>query len=263
MTKEMTGKTCVVSGAAGGIGFDVCRKMAEQGADIVMLDVKEEALAEAAEKIKSEFQAKVMHLKVDLASVEEIYTAVENAEAEMGCLNVLANCAGVSLYGDMLEYTERNWDLSLDINLKGLFFLSQAVARNMVKNNVSDRKIISVASQAGRIGEVGGHAYGASKAGICMLTQTMALDLAKYGICCTCISPGITDTPLFRGYLKNGAEMAGMTSEAFEKLRSEEIPLNRFARTEEIADLVYFLASSKANYITGANINITGGNVNI
>ena len=263
MVKDMTGKTCVVSGAAGGIGFDVCRMFAEQGADLVMLDVKTDPLAEAAEKIKEEYKNRVLFERTDLASVDDIRNAIKKSEREIGCMHVLANCAGVSLYGDMLEYTEKNWDISMDVNLKGTFFLSQAVAQSMVDHNVRGGKIISVSSQAGRVGEAGGHAYGASKAGICMLTQTMALDLARYGICCTCVSPGITDTPLFRGYLKNGAAMAGMMPEEFERSRAEEIPLGRFAKTNEIADLICFLASDKANYITGANINITGGNVNI
>ena len=259
---ESAEKVCVVSGAAGGIGFAVCEKYAQEGANVVLLDVNEEALAAAAEKIRA-YGVKALPLKVDLTSVEEINSAMEKVDKELGAVYALANCAGVSLYDDMLEYTEKKWDLSLDINLKGLFFLSQAAAKNMVKHNVKNGKIVSVSSQAGVVGEQGGHAYGASKAGICMLTQTMALDLAEYGICCTAIAPGITDTPLFRNYLKNGAEMAGMTEESFEAMRAEQIPLKRFARPEEIAELIFFLSSDKADYITGCTVDITGGFVNV
>lgn len=262
MTMELTGRNCVVSGAAGGIGFAVCEKYAKSGANVVMLDVNMKALERAVEKIEA-YDVKALPMVVDLASVAEIEKAMEIVDQSFGAVNALANCAGVSLYGDLLEYTEKNWDLSLDINLKGTFFLSQAAAKNMVKHGVKNGKIVSVSSQAGRVGEQGGHAYGASKAGICMLAQTMALDLAKYGICCTAVAPGITDTPLFRNYLKNGAEMAGMTEQEFEEMRAQEVPLGRFARTDEIADLIWFLSSDKANYITGATIDITGGNVNV
>ena len=259
---ELRGKNCVISGATGGIGFAVCEKYAQNGANVVMLDVNMKALEAAVEKIEA-YNVKALPMVVDLASTREIEKAMDIVEQSFGAVYALANCAGVSLYGDMLEYTEKNWDLSMDINLKGLFFLSQAAAKNMVKHNVKHGKIVSVSSQAGRVGEEGGHAYGASKAGICMVTQTMALDLARYGICCTAIAPGITDTPLFRNYLKDGAEMAGMTEKEFEEMRAGKIPLGRFAKTEEIAELIYFLSSDKANYITGATIDITGGNVNV
>lgn len=255
-------KVCVVSGAAGGIGYAVCEKYAKEGLNVVLLDVNEKALTSAAEKIKT-FGVKALPIEVDLTSVEQIEEAMKAVENEFGAVHALANCAGVSLYDDMLEYTEKKWNLSLDINLKGLFFLSQAAARNMVKHGVKNGKIVSVSSQAGIVGEQGGHAYGASKAGICMLTQTMALDLAKYGICCTAVAPGITDTPLFRNYLKNGAEMAGMSEEDFESMRAEQIPLKRFAKPEEIAELIFFLSSDKADYITGCTIDITGGFVNV
>ncbi len=259
---ELKGKTCVVSGAGGGIAFALCDKYAKNGANVVMLDVNEEALNAAADKIKT-LGADVLPLKVDLGSVAEIQAAMEKVEEKFGAVHALANCAGISLYNDMLEYEEKNWDLSLNVNLKGLFFLSQAAAKNMVKHNVEHGKIVSISSQAGVVGEPGGHAYGASKAGVVMLTQTMALDLAKYGICCTAIAPGCTNTEMIRAYFKRACVLEGMTPEEFAKSRTDEIPLKRLAEPEEVADLMYFLSSDKANYITGATVNITGGFVNV
>lgn len=133
----------------------------------------------------------------------------------------------------------------------------------MVKNNVKHGKIVSISSQAGVVGEPGGHAYGASKAGVRMMTQTMALDLAKYGICCTAIAPGCTNTEMIRAYFKRACVLEGMTAEEFEKMRTAEIPLGRLAEPEEIANLMYFLSSDKANYITGCTVDITGGVVNV
>ena len=260
---EFKGKTCVVSGAAGGIAFALCEQYAKDGANVVMLDVNEEGLKRGSEKLKAMGAASVLLLKVDLTSVEQIKKAMKKVEETFGAVNVIANCAGVSLYNDVLEYTEENWNLSLDLNLKGVFFLSQAGAQNMVKHGVKNGKIVSISSQAGVVGEPGGHAYGASKAGVRMMTQTMALDLAKYGICCTAIAPGCTNTEMIRAYFKRACVLEGMSPEEFAKMRTDEIPLGRLAEPEEIANLMYFLSSEKANYITGCTIDITGGVVNV
>ena len=241
---EFKGKTCVVTGAAGGIGYAVCEAYASNGANVAMIDINQEALDTKAAKLKEDYGTETLTLVVDLASVAEIRDAAAKIEEKFGAIQALANCAGVSIYGDPLTYTEEDWDKSLDTNLKGTFFLTQAVANNMVKNKVKG-KIVSIASQAGVIGEPNGHAYGASKAGVCMITQTLAIDLAQYGICVSAIA------------------RQGMTKEEFEAFRCAEIPLKRFAEPREVADLIYFLSSEKASYLTGSTYNITGGNVNV
>lgn len=259
---EFKGKTCVVTGAAGGIGYAVCEAYASNGANVAMIDINQEALDAKAAKLKEDYGTETLTLVVDLASVAEIRDAAAKIEEKFGAIQALANCAGVSIYGDPLTYTEEDWDKSLDTNLKGTFFLTQAVANNMVKNNVKG-KIVSIASQAGVIGEPNGHAYGASKAGVCMITQTLAIDLAQYGICVSAIAPGITKTGMIEKYLEEEAPRQGMTKEEFEAFRCAEIPLKRFAEPREVADLIYFLSSEKASYLTGSTYNITGGNVNV
>ena len=259
---EFKGKTCVVTGAAGGIGYAVCEAYASNGANVAMIDINQEALDAKAAKLKEDYGTETLTLVVDLASVAEIRDAAAKIEEKFGAIQALANCAGVSIYGDPLTYTEEDWDKSLDTNLKGTFFLTQAVANNMVKNKVNG-KIVSIASQAGVIGEPNGHAYGASKAGVCMITQTLAIDLAQYGICVSAIAPGITKTGMIEKYLEEEAPRQGMTKEEFEAFRCAEIPLKRFAEPREVADLIYFLSSEKASYLTGSTYNITGGNVNV
>lgn len=259
---EFKGKTCVVTGAAGGIGFAVCEEYARNGANIALIDINQEALDARAKRLQEDYGAETLTLVVDLASVAEIREAAAKIEEKFGAIHALANCAGVSIYGDPLTYTEEEWDKSLNTNLKGAFFLTQAVANNMVKNEVKG-KIVSIASQAGVVGEPNGHAYGASKAGICMITQTLAIDLAQYGICVSAIAPGITKTGMIEKYLTEEAPRQGMTKEEFEAFRCAEIPLKRFAEPREVADLIYFLSSEKANYLTGSTYNITGGNVNV
>ena len=259
---EFKGKTCVVTGAAGGIGYAVCEAYASNGANVAMIDINQEALDAKAAKLKEDYGTETLTLVVDLASVAEIRDAAAKIEEKFGAIQALANCAGVSIYGDPLTYTEEDWDKSLDTNLKGTFFLTQAVANNMVKNKVKG-KIVSIASQAGVIGEPNGHAHGASKAGVCMITQTLAIDLAQYGICVSAIAPGITKTGMIEKYLEEEAPRQGMTKEEFEAFRCAEIPLKRFAEPREVADLIYFLSSEKASYLTGSTYNITGGNVNV
>ena len=259
---EFKGKTCVVTGAAGGIGYAVCEAYASDGANVAMIDINQEALDTKAAKLKEDYGTETLTLAIDLASVAEIREAAAKIEEKFGTIQALANCAGVSIYGDPLTYTEEDWDKSLDTNLKGTFFLTQAVANNMVKNKVKG-KIVSIASQAGVIGEPNGHAYGASKAGVCMITQTLAIDLAQYGICVSAIAPGITKTGMIEKYLEEEAPRQGMTKEEFEAFRCAEIPLKRFAEPREVADLIYFLSSEKASYLTGSTYNITGGNVNV
>lgn len=259
---EFKGKTCVVTGAAGGIGYAVCEEYAKNGANIALIDINQDALNAKAAKLEKDYGVQTLGLVVDLASVAEIREAAEKIEAKFGAIQALANCAGVSIYGDPLTYTEEEWDKSLDTNLKGAFFLTQAVANNMVKNKVKG-KIVSIASQAGVVGEPNGHAYGASKAGICMITQTLAIDLAQYGICVSAIAPGITKTGMIEKYLTEEAPRQGMTKDEFETFRCAEIPLKRFAEPQEVADLIYFLSSDKASYLTGSTYNITGGNVNV
>lgn len=259
---EFKGKTCVVTGAAGGIGYAVCEAYASNGANVAMIDINQEALDTKAAKLKEDYGTETLTLVIDLASVAEIREAAAKIEEKFGAIQALANCAGVSIYGDPLTYTEEDWDKSLDTNLKGTFFLTQAVANNMVKNKVKG-KIVSIASQAGVIGEPNGHAYGASKAGVCMITQTLAIDLAQYGICVSAIAPGITKTGMIEKYLEEEAPRQGMTKEEFEAFRCAEIPLKRFAEPREVADLIYFLSSEKASYLTGSTYNITGGNVNV
>jgi len=259
---EFTGKTCVVTGAAGGIGFAVCEAYAKNGANIALIDINQEALDAKAKKLEADYGVQTLALVADLASVAEIRKVAVKIEEKFEAIQALANCAGVSIYGDPLTYTEEDWDKSLDTNLKGAFFLTQAVANNMVKNSVKG-KIVSIASQAGVVGEPNGHAYGASKAGICMITQTLAIDLAPYGICVSAIAPGITKTGMIEKYLAEEAPRQAMTKEEFESVRCAEIPLKRFAEPHEVADLIYFLSSDKANYLTGSTYNITGGNVNV
>ena len=259
---EFTGRTCIVTGAARGMGFAIAKKYAENGANVVMMDVNEALLKESAKKVDALGDGTVLPMAVDISKTENINKAMATVEEKLGAVYALVNCAGISLYTPMLEYTEKDWDTSFDICLKGLFFLSQAAAKNMVKYGIKG-KIVSFSSQAGKIGEPGGCAYDSAKAGVAMLTQCMALDLAKYGISCTAVAPGMVNTEMIQAYLARDCVNYGMTKEEFEAKRMEGIPFGRMGEPSEVAELVYFLSSDRGAYITGETINFTGGSCNI
>lgn len=258
--KEFEKKVCVVSGATGGMGSALCRLYAMDGAKVVMLDINQEKLDDLGKELEA-LGAETMGLVVDVTSKDAVEDAIAKVDAEWGGIDVLANTAGASIYADFLEYKEEDWNKLIAVNLTGVFLLSQAVAKNMVKHDTKGN-ICSISSQAGRVGEPGSIAYGATKAGIIMMTETMALDLAPHKIRATAVAPGMTDTPLFRGYLKGAVKMEGVTEEEGLQNRANTIPWKRLAVPEDVANLMYFLTSSKADYITGATVNITGGNVN-
>lgn len=258
--KEFEGKVCVVSGATGGMGSALCRLYAADGAKIAMLDINQEKLDELGKELEA-LGGEAMGLICDVTSKASVDEAVAAVEEKWGGIDVLANTAGTSIYADFLEFKEEDWNKVISINLTGVFLLTQAVAKNMVKFDTKGN-ICSISSQAGRVGEPGSIAYGPTKAGIIMMTETLALDLAPHKIRATAVAPGMTDTPLFRGYLKGAVVMEGVTEEEGLQNRAEMIPWKRLAVPEDVANLMYFLTSSKADYITGATVNITGGNVN-
>ncbi|MED4691577.1 SDR family oxidoreductase, partial [Peribacillus frigoritolerans] len=181
MEKYLKGKTCIVTGAARGMGKALAVKYAEQGANLVLIDLNKENIEATAKEIAS-LGVTVLPLVVDVTSSEEINTAMNEIESQFTQVDVLANCAGMSTSRLILDIEEDEWDRVFNVNLKSIYLLSKAVAKNMIKNKVENGKIVSISSQASKIGELGNGAYCASKAGVNSLTQVLALELAEYGI---------------------------------------------------------------------------------
>jgi len=242
-------KVTIVSGAGSGIGRAIVIAAAEAGADCVPCEIpaKMESLAPVCEVIRKLGRRALpltLHLP-DMVSIEAMITATVE---EMGRIDVLVNNAGINIPCDALEFTEEDWDAVLDVNLKGLFFLSQRVARRMKKTGGG--KIVNIASQNGVVGYYKRAAYCSSKAGVINLTRVLAIEWARYGINVNAVGPTFILTPL--------------TQSTFDdpELREDllkRIPIGRVGQPEDVVGAVVFLASPAADMITGHTLMVDGG----
>lgn len=255
---NFVGKNCIVTGSAGGIGRALAYKYAENGANIALLDVNSDGLNITARSIEA-MGVKALPILVDVTSPEEISKSMDRVEAEFKHIDILANCAGISISKLLLDIEEKEWDRVFNVNLKSIFLLSQRTAKNMIANNVKNGKIVSISSQASKIGELGNGVYCVSKAGINMLTQVLGLELAEHGISVTAVCPGYVNTEMVQQVFQKRGPIEGMTPKEYEKRLTDSVPQKRMAEPEEIADLMIYLSSEQANYITGVTITIAGG----
>jgi NAD(P)-dependent dehydrogenase (short-subunit alcohol dehydrogenase family) len=258
MEKLLAGKLCIVTGAARGMGRSLALKYAEHGANVVLMDLNKDGLEATAKGIAA-IGVKALPLAVDVASAQEIDNAINDIESKFTKIDVLANCAGISTSRLMINVEEAEWDRVFNVNLKAAFMLSRRVAQNMIKHKVENGKILSISSQAAKIGELGNGVYCVSKAGLNMLTQILSLELAEYGIAVNSVCPGYVNTEMVQQVFQKRGPLEGMTPKEYEKTLTDQVPMKRMAEPEEIADFMLFLSSDKANYITGVSLTIAGG----
>ena len=243
----LEGKTALVTGAAQGIGREIALVFARSGADLVLVDLLEKELRETAKEI-DKIGGRNLSVTADISNIDQIKRLVGNTINEFGGIDILVNNAGFIDNNPATEVTEKQWDKTLNVNLKGLFFLSQAVGKHMIEERRG--KIINIASQAGVIALDKHAAYSASKAGIISITKTLALEWGKFNINVNAIAPTVILTPL------------GKRAWADPQARSEmlkKIPLGRFGEPSEIASIALFLASRASSLITGSTIMADGG----
>ena len=258
MSDEMRGKVCLITGCARGIGRAVAEKMAEQGGTLLMMDINEELLTASAAGISSKYDVKTYPIQVDASSMESVKQAMDTAFSKVGVIDVLANCAGVSTSKLMMEVTDSEWDFVMNVNLRAVFAFSRLVADKLIKNQRRGH-IVSISSQASKLAEYGNGTYCISKSGVNMLTQVLGLELAPYNISVSAVCPGIVDTEMINEVCAKRGPIEGMTAEQYREHLLSGIPAKRMADPGEIADLVVFLASDKAEYITGVTVTIAGG----
>ena len=243
----LEGKIAIVTGAARGIGREIALVFAFSGAHLILVDVLKEELMKTAQEVDRAGR-KNLSIVADLSMVKEIERLVRDTLNEFDRIDILVNNAGVIDNNPATEVTEEQWDKRLSVNLKGLFFLSQAVGRHMIKRKRG--KIVNIASQAGVIALDNHAAYSASKAGVISITRTLALEWGKFNINVNAIAPTVILTPL------------GKKAWSDPQARSEmlkKIPLGRFGQPSEVASIALFLASEASNLITGSTIMADGG----
>jgi 3-oxoacyl-[acyl-carrier protein] reductase len=239
-------KKVLITGSSRGIGAEIAKKMAALGAEVIINYANSEA---RAEKVKAEIEAaggRAHLIQADVSNFDEAAGLVKKAYKKMGGLNVLVNNAGITRDKLILRMKEEDWDQVLDINLKGVFNCTKNAVRYLLK--ADNAKLINISSVVGVNGNAGQVNYSAAKAGIIGFTKTMAKELSSKGVCSNAVAPGFIDT-----------EMTDELNEDIKKGIIKQVPLARFGKAEEVADLVSFLASDSANYINGEVIKIDGG----
>ena len=236
---RVEGKVCVVTGGARGIGKCIVERLAEEGAKMVF----------SCDMLEGDYsQVNIRHEKLNVANRDEVKAFADKVIAEFGQIDVLVNNAGITRDALLRKMSEEQWDMVIDVNLKGVFNMTQAISPVMVKNKKGS--IINMSSVVGLFGNVGQTNYAATKGGVISMAQTWSKELARKGaqVRANCIAPGFIKTP--------------MTKDLPEKViqyMEEKTPLGRMGDPEDIANAVLFLASDESSFITGQTIAVTGG----
>jgi len=253
---SLEGKAAIVSGGAAGLGYNIVNRLCEAGAKTVIVDINAK-LGEQAVVDFTELGYDVAYAKTDVSSVSDVYAAVDFTVGKYGKVDILVNCAALQSMSTFLDMPENLYDRTLDINLKGTYFLSQAAARYMVKNNISG-KIVNIASDSAVSVDtpVGLHThYNASKGAVVTLTIGMARELAQYGIQVNSVAPGGMNT---YGGIGSAMKSAAVYPDLFSKLQFN--PPKPAAKTpDEVALMVYLLATDASDFMVGETVYVDGG----
>jgi 2-hydroxycyclohexanecarboxyl-CoA dehydrogenase len=242
-------RVAVVTGGASGIGRAIALALGREGARVAVLDLNDAgAVAVAAEIVAAAGEAQPWH--VDIGDPARVDTVVGEVIARWGTVHVLVNCAGWDQPRPFVETTPDFWDKVLTINLKGPIACTHAVLPAMISQRYG--KIVTIASDAGRVGSTGEAVYSAAKGGLIAFTKTIARETARHRINVNCVCPGPSDTPLFR------KEFASASPKLAESL-TRVIPWGRLGVPEDVAPAVVFLASDEAGFITGQTLSVSGG----
>ncbi len=246
---SLKNRVVVVSGASSGLGSQMARGFAAQGADLVITARRLEKLEKLAEELRA-MGVKCLPVKCDVTDPQQVNAAAEAAEKEFGKVDVLVNCAGSAKNAGVLEMTDEEWDFTMSADLDSVFYVTRAFANIMKKNSYG--RIINIASMYGMVGNtaIDTVAYHASKGGVINFTRAVAAELAKYNITCNCICPGYFATELTESTLSTAEFTAYMKA---------TVPLGRYGKEGELNAGAIFLASDEASYVTGVILPIDGG----
>ena len=246
MEPLLAGRVALVTGAGSGIGRAVAVRFAREGADVAVLDVNEATAEETTAAVEA-LGRRAAALRADVSRADDVESAVSRAESRLGAIDVLVNNAGLTRDATIQNLSEADWDLVLNVHLKGTFLCTKIVGRRL-RERGQGGAIVNISSISAKIGNFGQANYASAKAGIVALTKVTAREYARYGVRANAIQPGMIDTPMTR-----------VLGEERLALSVAETPLRRLGRPEEVAAVALFLASDLASYVTGAVIEVTGG----
>lgn len=245
---DLSGDVAVISGASSGLGRQMALGFAERGANLVVLARRKDRLLKLKEEIGD--KVKVLPIKCDVTSLEDVERAVSLTEKEFGKVDILVNCAGSSKDKGILDMSDDEWDFTIDTDLTSVFRMTRGFAKVMKKNNYG--RIINISSIYGLVGNtaMGTIAYHSSKGGVVNFTRAVAAELAKDGITCNAICPGYFETELTKDTLN---------TDEFKFYMNNTVPMGRYGKEGELNAGAIFLASHEASYVTGVILPIDGG----
>ncbi|MBD3248889.1 glucose 1-dehydrogenase [Candidatus Woesearchaeota archaeon] len=241
---NLKGKVAVITGSRRGIGKGIAEALAEQGANIVISDIKQKDCDKTAKNIAKRYNVRAIGIECNVSSRDDVNKLMDAAVKKLKKIDILVNNAGIFVQKPMKELSEEDWDKIIDVNLKGVFLCTKAASKRMKKG-----KIINIASIAGLVGYLNAPAYCASKGGVVNMTRENALELAPK-INVNAIAPGVIDTPM-TDFLKKDKKLLRQTLAG--------VPLGNVGKPKDIGRLAVYLASAESDYVTGQTIAVDGG----
>lgn len=242
------GRVAIVTGGATGIGRAIAEHFLKEGASVVLADINSSLADSTAAELSA--AGPTIAVRTDVADESSAQSLVEQTRKTFGGIDFLVNCAGIHFHKLVVETDLAEWNRQLDVQLNGPFLCSREVARDMLAHQ-TEGAIVNIVSAAARMGRVKGSAHCASKAGLVMLTQVMAMELGSAGIRVNAVGPGLIDTESQRD--------EAVISTAYKQAYIKELPISRLGEPQEVAEMVMFLCSDAASWITGQTIYVDGG----
>jgi len=247
----LEGRVAIVTGAGRGIGRAIAEKLAESGAKVTACDIDIKSAQDTADRLNAQEQSAISCL-VDVTDPISVAGMIEAAKESFGPVDILVNNAGIMFRTRILDISFEEWEKTMQVNLTGPFLCSQAILPGMIDRRFG--RIVNISSSAGRsVSTLGGSHYTSSKAGLLGLTRAIAKEVSQFGITVNAICPGLIDTEMARKTTTE-KELQGFL---------DSFPINRIGTPDEVGDLVVFLCSDKASYITGVSVDINGGDLMI
>jgi sorbitol-6-phosphate 2-dehydrogenase len=259
MDKVLQDRIAIVTGGAQGLGEAICRRLAREGAHVVIADLNLEGAERVAAEIMAQTDRHPIAVQVDVTEEAQVAAMVDRTVQEFGQLDILVSNAGILIAEPVDEFSADKWQAVLNVNLFGYFLCAKHAARVMKAQRSG--VIIQINSKSGKKGSYKNSAYAASKFGGIGLTQSIALELAEYGVRANAVCPGnLLDSPLWVDSLyKQYAKKWGITEEEVRQKYIDQVPMKRSCTYDDVCDVLVFLASDQSSYMTGQAINVTGG----
>lgn len=259
MTRLLENRVALVTGGGQGLGEALCKRLAAEGCHVVVADLNDEAARKVASDIAGGGDRRSIAVKVDVTDESQVAAMVERTVQEFGRLDIVVSNAGILIAGEITEFPAEKWRAVMNVNLFGYFLVCKHAAKVMKQQRSGS--IVQINSKSGKKGSFKNSAYAASKFGGTGLTQSVALDLAEFGVRVNSVCPGnLLDSPLWVDSLyEQYSKRLGISKEEVRQKYIDQVPMKRGCTYADVGNVVVFLASDQSSYMTGQAINVTGG----